>query len=85
MIVDADIEIVKILPGPQPQRRRLLAATLAAGTLAGLQRRQQALGQGQIAASGNGIEGLGDHGLPAQYVAGQRDMSRGPIAAGGKR
>src|SRR5262245_24810619 len=51
MIVDADVEIGKILGGRQQQRRRLLAATIAAGTLAGLQRRQQALGQGQILAT----------------------------------
>ena len=51
MIVDADVEIGKILGGRQQQRRRLLAAAIAAGTLAGLQRRQQALGQGQILAT----------------------------------
>ena len=50
VVVDADVEVGEILGGGQQHGGRLLAAPVAAGGLARLHRRHQALGQLQVGA-----------------------------------
>ncbi len=73
MVVDAQVERGIVLAGVDPERRRLLAALVAAGGLARLQRGDEALGEGQMAARLVDRRGILDDARPRQHVAGDRE------------
>src|SRR4051794_34980638 len=80
VIVDTDVELGIRLGGVDPQRRRLLAALVAAGGLTGLERGDQSLGE-WTARLFEGARGLADHALVRQHVAGDRIAITGEHAA----
>ena len=63
------------------QRGGLLAALVAAGGLARLQRGDQAARERQRGIRGVGLRGLLDHGGARQHVAGDREALAGRVAA----
>ena len=89
MVVDAQIEIGPFLLAMDQQRRRLLAALVAAGGFAGLHRRDQPLRKRQVGVGDIGLRGVVEHGGARQHVAGNRkavalDMSA-PVDAFARR
>ena len=73
MVVDAQVEIGPFLLALDHQRRRLLAALVAAGGFAGLHRRDQPLRKRQGGVGGKGSRGVVKHGRAGQHVAGERE------------
>ena len=81
VIVDAQVEKRVCLGGADQQRRRLLAALVAARGLAGLHRRDQSFGEGQIAARVVGLRRILDHLGAGQHVARDRKAVAGDLPA----
>ena len=73
MVVDAQIELGPFLVAMDQQRRRLLAALVAAGGLAGMHRRDQPLRERQFGVGDIGFRGVVEHGGAGQHVAGNRE------------
>jgi len=70
VIVDAQVEIGPLLLAMNQQRRRLLAALVAARGLAGLHGCDQPLRKGKAGIGDKGLRGLVEHGCARQHVAG---------------
>src|SRR3954447_24199903 len=80
VIVDADVELGIRLGGVDPQRRRLLAAPVAAGGLTGLERGDQLFGE-RTARFFVGARRFADYPLVREHVAGDRIAVAGDRAA----
>src|SRR4051812_5050649 len=80
VIVDADVELGIRLGGVDPQRRRFLAALIAAGGLTGLERGDQPFGE-RTARFCVGARRFADHPLVREHVAGDRIAVAGDRAA----
>ena len=89
VVVDAQVVERIVLAVVDQQRRRLRAALVAAGRLAGPHGRQQAPREGQRALGLVGADRLGQHGRPGQHVAGDgvglAQLMAAPVDAGGTR
>src|SRR5205085_10402735 len=73
VIVDAQVEVGPFLFSIDEERRRLLAALVAAGRLAGLVGRDQAAREWQAGVRDVSLGGFGDDGGAGQHVAGDRE------------
>ena len=81
VVVDAEVEARVVLVAVDAQRRRLLAALVAAGALAGLHRRDQSLGERQAGAGGIGGDRRVEHVGAGEHVAGDAEVLVHAMAA----
>ena len=81
VIVDAQVEARIVLGGVDAQRRRLLAALVAAGRLAGGQRREEPLGERPAGAGDESLRGRVEHVGAGEHVAGDAEVVVHLVAA----
>src|SRR5579885_2640804 len=81
MVVDADVQPGIFLCGVDFERRRLLAALVAAGSLARVERADQALGEGQMSARFESGGSPLDHRRARQHVASDRETRLDQVTA----
>src|SRR3954470_4910428 len=81
VVVNAQVQIGPLLVAIDQQRRRLLAALVAARGIAGAQRRDQTPRERQLLLRGIGSCGLVEHPGTGQHVAGDRKPTALEMAA----
>jgi hypothetical protein len=81
VVVDAEVEARVVLVAVDAQRRRLLAALVAAGALAGLHGCDQSLGERQAGAGGVSSHGRVEHVGADEHVAGDAEVVVGAMTA----